>query len=52
MHLLYLNGDKTLHDCSDMDKKNIFFSDLIKVIHLLNHFLSMTILFRIIKVIN
>ncbi|CAF4300424.1 unnamed protein product, partial [Rotaria magnacalcarata] len=27
---LYLNGDKTLHDCSDMDKKNVYFSDLIK----------------------
>ncbi|CAF2037873.1 unnamed protein product [Rotaria magnacalcarata] len=30
LHLLYLNGDKTLHDCSDMDKKNVYFSDLIK----------------------
>jgi hypothetical protein len=31
MHLLYLNGDKTLHDCDDMDDKNIHFSDIIKV---------------------
>ncbi|CAF3078570.1 unnamed protein product [Rotaria sp. Silwood2] len=30
MHLLYLNCDKTLHDCSDMDKKNMYFSDIIK----------------------
>lgn len=31
MHLVYLNGDRTLHDCGDMDEKNIHFSDLIKV---------------------
>jgi len=31
MHLLYINGDKTLHDCADMDEKNIYFSDIIKV---------------------
>lgn len=31
MHLLYLNGDKTLHDCADMDDKNIHFSYIIKV---------------------
>ncbi|CAF0889575.1 unnamed protein product [Rotaria sordida] len=30
MHLLYLNDDKTLHDCYDMDEKNIYFSDIIK----------------------
>ncbi|CAF3483448.1 unnamed protein product [Rotaria sp. Silwood1] len=30
MHLLYLNDDKTLHDCSDMDNKNIYFTDIIK----------------------
>ncbi|CAF3649637.1 unnamed protein product [Adineta steineri] len=29
MHLLYLSG-KTLHDCADMDDKNIHFSDIIK----------------------
>jgi hypothetical protein len=31
MHLLYLNRDQTLHDCADMDDKNIHFSDMIKV---------------------
>jgi len=31
MHLLYLKGDRTLHDCADMDEKNIHFSDIIKV---------------------
>ena len=31
MHLLYLNGDKTLHDCGDMDDRNVHFSDIIKV---------------------
>jgi hypothetical protein len=30
MHLLYLNGE-TLHDCVNMDDKNIHFSDIIKV---------------------
>ncbi|UJR37422.1 hypothetical protein I4U23_030125 [Adineta vaga] len=29
MHLLYLNG-ATLHDCADMDDRNIHFSDIIK----------------------
>lgn len=33
MHLLYLNGE-TLHDCADMDDKNIHFSDLIKVAYI------------------
>jgi hypothetical protein len=31
MHLLYFNDDKTLHDCDDMDERNIYFSDTIKV---------------------
>ncbi len=31
MHLLYLNGDRTLHDCMDMDDKNNYFCDMIKV---------------------
>jgi hypothetical protein len=30
MHLLYLYGE-SLQDCSDMDDRNIHFSDIIKV---------------------
>jgi len=41
MHLLYLNDDKTLHDCDDMDEKNIHFSDIIKV----NFFINLSIIF-------
>jgi hypothetical protein len=53
MHLLYLNGDKTLHDCSDMDEKNIHFSDMIKVIWFSSYnFYFFRIIFRIIKVIK
>jgi hypothetical protein len=36
MHLLYLNDDRTLHDCADMDEKNIYFSDTIQVMFLFN----------------
>jgi hypothetical protein len=31
MHLLYLNSDRTLHDCMDMDETNSYFCDMIKV---------------------
>ncbi|CAF1194991.1 unnamed protein product [Adineta steineri] len=30
MHLLYINDDKTFHDCMDMEEKNMSFSDMIK----------------------
>ncbi|CAF0897373.1 unnamed protein product [Adineta ricciae] len=30
MHLLYLNDDKTLHDCMDMEENNIYYSDAVK----------------------
>ena len=31
MHLLYLNDDKTLHDCMDMEENNVYYSDAVKV---------------------
>lgn len=53
MHLLYLNDDKTLHDCNDMDEKNIHFSDIIKVIEFIRYnVLFLNIIFRIIKPIK
>jgi hypothetical protein len=52
MHLLYLNGEK-LHDCADMDDKNIYFSDIIKVDFFFSFVDCEILLFcRIIKVIN
>jgi len=39
MHLLYLNGE-TLHDCVNMDDKNIHFSDIIKVNFIIDYLLK------------
>lgn len=55
MHLLYLNSDRTLHDCMDMDETNSYFCDMIKVDlmdFLFCLFVIEEIRFRIIKVIN
>lgn len=52
MHLLYLNG-QILHDCADMDDKNIHFSDIIKVKFSLFPMIDKIIIIcRIIKVVN